>query len=47
MRIIKVINGKWTLNGKTFEQLEDKEKTFMAGFVKAGNLKQKARLCHQ
>jgi hypothetical protein len=47
MRIIKIINGKWTLNGKTFEQLEEPDKNFMAGFVKAGNLENIAESCTQ
>ncbi|MBD0822610.1 hypothetical protein [Aestuariibaculum marinum] len=31
---IKKTNGRWTLNGKQYHELENLEKTFMDGFFK-------------
>lgn len=31
---IELINGKWTINGKTFEQMTPKEKIILDNFIK-------------
>lgn len=31
---IRLINGKWAVNGKTFNQLTDSEKILLENFIK-------------
>ena len=36
---IKIANGKWTANGKTYSELNEKEKQFMDQFFKEVKIK--------